>query len=241
MTKEAHGIQSELKVVLEEHRDGARLSADVLVHLAQRDLRNPWLARIIERRASLSGLKDYPLPKDYGEPHRRIRPKDISIPDKYGRVLCSLAAHIKCRTALESGSGFGISGMYLQAGMVPTMGQLHTFEIGTYYQEATESLSALPNPAFVYNDTFFSFPQRLQAGAHIDLVFLDSIHESDHIFRAFKTVSGWMREGGLIVIDDLTNNLGMHHCWKLVSKCDNILFAATVGGRLGILEVKKVA
>lgn len=229
-----------MTVDVDIRRPDAVLGPLSLTRLVRRPLGHPALALVEQRRAELAETPAYAAHEIYGAPHRTLRPEDISLPVKYGHVIYSLASHAKPRLAVESGAGFGVSGMYILCALAAREGRLASFEIGDYWREAEKSHALVGGTNSVANRPFEDFPQMLDPGARIDFAFVDAVHEKDVVIRSVRTLIGWMRPGGLIVLDDLQANDSMREAWPLVARHPFISLAARVNGRLGVLEVRQV-
>ena len=227
-----------LSIDIDIKRPMALLSRAKLYRIASRRLTNKFLPEIEKYRLSLPDLGDFPLHDSYQQGDRTITPIEISISKKYGSFIYSLAAFNNARIAIESGTGFGISGAYLLSALALKGGHLHTFEIAEYSSLAPKILSQVSDSFTVYNDSFFSFATAIDRSVVFDLAFIDAVHNSDNVVRSVKSLVGWMKPGGVIIIDDIKQNDIMANAWQTVAKHPMISLAARIGGRLGVLEVR---
>lgn len=191
-------LDRRLEVHVDIRRTVAKLDGKVLRYIAHRPLRNRGLAQIEEPRTALASAGDFLLHPDYGQPTRLISSRTISISRRYGRFLYSLAAHQKCTRAIESGTGFRVSGLYILHSLRIKSGFLHTLEIASYAQYATESLASALN-------SFLStkFPSLASAKS--------LIHENDlnlplFIYRLVRAARAENRLGLREIRPDTTGN-----------------------------------
>ena len=220
-------------------RSGSRFTRMKLAHLVRRSLSYPDLSLVESRREALALLPDYPAHAVYEDPERRIHPDQISLPTNYGHVLYSLAEHLRPRLIVESGAGFGISGMYLSCALAPRSGKLTSFEIGDYWDQAQASFRLIHDGSVVHRRPFEEFADCLPSASQVDLAFVDAVHNQDVVVRSVRSLLGWMKPGGLIVLDDIGQNESMRAAWPLLARHPFISLAARVNRRLGILEVRE--
>lgn len=216
-------------------------SVERLRRLVDRKLRNPVLDLIEDRRRELGGLSPFTLHSSYEGTNAHageafVTPKTISLPRRYGRVLYSISVELRPRLTLEAGAGLGISGMYLAAGTSLTRtGRFLSFEIGEYAPVAEESIRRVLPTAEVRQDDFANFHRHLAPMASVDLCFLDSKHDADTVLRDYKSLLGWMRPGGVIMIDDVRSTPSSQRAWEMILARGDRAFAACIQNRIGFL------
>ena len=228
-----------MTIDMDVRRPGSTITRLGLAGLIRRNLSHPGLQLVEERRAALGELPDYSAHPIYGSPPRVLRPEQISLPAKYGHVLYSLAEHTRPRVIVESGAGFGISGMYLMCALARRSGTLTTFEIADYWDQAQASIDLVAPGGVVHRRPFAEFAACLGPDSLIDLAFIDAVHNQDEVVRSVRSLLGWMRPGGLIVLDDISQNDSMKAAWPVVARHPFISTAARVNRRLGVLEVRE--
>lgn len=225
-----------------EKAESATWSVERLRHLVDRRLTNPVLDQIEARRRELSELSPFTLHRSYEGTNAHagqafVTPKTISLPRRYGRVLYSISVEARPRLTLEAGAGLGISGMYLAAGSALTRtGRFMSFEIGEYAQVAEDSIRRVLPTAVVHKDDFINFHRHLPSMASVDLCFLDSKHDAGTILRDYKSLLGWMRPGGIIMIDDVRSTPSSQRAWDVILSRGDCAFAACLQNRIGFLS-----
>ncbi|MBO3129693.1 O-methyltransferase [Dermatophilus congolensis] len=120
-----------------------------------------------------------------------------------GATLRVLAAAAKTRTAVEIGSGAGVSGLYLLQGM-PADGVLTTIERNMECHKAARTTfraAGIPtqHTRAINGDALDMLPRLADRG--YDLVFIDGdeTEYADYVSQAVRL----LRPGGLLVIDDM--------------------------------------
>lgn len=212
-------------------------------------LPKPIDADLIEARASeTEGLGAKPLWEGYasvpGYPRAAAgstrRPDQVRSPALAGHLFAWLAAERKATTIVEIGTAFGISGMYWLAGLKRNpRGRLLTFEPNVVWSEIARGNLALIGPQFdLVTGTFETcIDSVLPPGQRIDIAFVDAIHTSDFVFRQVEILMPRMAPQGLILFDDIDFSDDMVSCWSAVSRDSRVTASATVGQRLGIIEL----
>lgn len=120
-----------------------------------------------------------------------------------GATLRVLAAASKARTAVEIGSGAGVSGLYLLQGM-PSDGVLTTIERSTEAHKAARTTfraAGIPtqHTRAINGDALTMLPRLADQG--YDLVFIDG-DETEYAAYVKQTMR-LLRPGGLLIIDDM--------------------------------------
>lgn len=206
--------------------------------------KNPLLERIAKRRQQLSKIAPRPLDQSYsgslvktsGAGANMVHPKTISLPPAYGQIIYMLCSRHKARLILEGGAGFGISTMYLSAAANNVSGgKVVSFEIAQYADVAQRSADMMAGNAHVYRDDFLNFHLHIDAKSVIDFAFIDSRHDEDAIVRSIKTLSGWLSERGMIVIDDINYSESSRNGFNAVIQSETFSFVALINTRLGVL------
>lgn len=221
--------------------ESANWTSDRLQRLIDRPLRNPALKKIQERRRTLAALPPLTLHASYaginahaGQPF--VSPKTISLPNRYGRILYSIAVEARPRLIIEAGAGLGVSGMYLgAASALMSAACFVSFEISDYYWIAEESIRITFATAQVHHDDFASFHTYLEPLTEVDLCFLDSKHDKDTILANYKSVLGWMSLKGVVLIDDVMSTPESRAAWAHILHRGDFRFAACIHNRIGFL------
>ena len=198
------------------------------------------LAPVEARRRMLAHLASGDLLAVYGTGNDRAgraAAVAVSIPRLYGHILHALAVELKPRVALEAGSGFGLSGMYLGAAMAADADSvLFSFEIGLSVEHARESIARVFPRAFVIRDSSSHFADHLTPSVKIDLVFLDAAHDYATVARDAKLLRGWLSPRAVLLIDDVGHSDGSRRAWREIATAPDVRFAALIRERLGFVS-----
>jgi predicted O-methyltransferase YrrM len=135
-----------------------------------------------------------------------------------GRLLCTLAAHVRDGTIGEIGTGAGVGTAWMASGLGPA-GSLTTVELDDARAAAARHLFApYPNVCVLHGD----WTLLLEHGP-FDLLFVDAPTGQALGMgnAAVSTADDWVdrllaavRAGGLIVIDDLTPEAAWPEAWR---------------------------
>ncbi|EPX75543.1 hypothetical protein Salmuc_03177 [Salipiger mucosus DSM 16094] len=207
----------------------------------------PLFARIARRRERLRRLKPKPLHKSYlgrelSHDKTHVTASTISLSPRYGTMLYALARAFGARHALEAGSGYGISSMYLAIALAESGAdsRLFSFELASYANQAQRSLDLITHGdserGKVLREDFNALGVHLPAGETFDLVFIDSRHDRDTLIRSYKTAYGWMAPRSMILIDDIGYSGSSREGWEEMIARNEFPFAALVNERIGVLS-----
>lgn len=212
-----------------------------LRHLVSRPLSNKNLFRVEARRRQLSRLPPHRLHPSYdtikiNASTFKVTPDSISISPVYGHVLYSLVADLRPSIIVEAGSGLGISGMYMCCALGKHTGsRFLSFEKAEYCDIAQDSVSLMATCACVFNGDFHRFSAQLEPHETISFAFLDGQHTTSEIMKSYKNLVGWLHEGAMIIIDDVSYSEATFQLWTALAKAPAVSFAAVINERLGVL------
>ncbi len=217
---------------------GSRFTRTTLRHVVRRPLTNPVLQTIASKRRALMKMSGFVLePSVYGSNRDTISPRNISIPGTYGEVLYSLVSFLKPSLAVEAGAGFGVSGMYIAAGLRETSGVLISSELSEYADIAQAAVREISPSCLVIKASFSTLFDRLDARQKVDFAFIDHVHDYATMVRSFRSLVGWCSPGAIIVFDDLDKDQSTRLAWREIISTDHVTFAARINNRLGLIEV----
>ncbi len=154
-------------------------------------------------------------------PERRISTiaRHALKPTAQARLLYRLARHCSCRTALELGTSFGISTLYLAAGS--EQGTVHTLEgCPNTLALAREQFAALGATNIHAHSGAFAdrLPDVLADLASLDLVFIDGHHAEAPTLAYFEQCLTKAHENTVFVLDDIHWSAGMERAWERIKE-----------------------
>jgi len=115
---------------------------------------------------------------------------------RYFQFLYRLALATQPDLVVELGSLHGGSTMYLANGA-----PAHARVIGIDWSDLPKP--SLPNLEFWQEDTRLMSQRVLNIGVPIDILFIDSTHEAQHALEEFGLYWPLLREGGILLADDI--------------------------------------
>lgn len=204
--------------------------------------------RTISRRVSLTEqagqlplwegyaqLEDYP--RATAGSTRSVR--QVSTGKLCGRLLAQLVRRLRPGVVVEFGTAFGVSGMHWLAGLEAVgAGRLYTFEPNEAWAAlAMTNLAAISTRYEAVIGTFEDrVAEHLQPG-DIDIAFIDAIHTGEFVDRQFEIVRDFAHPGAVVVFDDIAFSPDMADCWHRIAHGGDVVASATVGRRLGVVEL----
>jgi predicted O-methyltransferase YrrM len=180
---------------------------------------------------------------DAQEPAADITPRSVplryvaavgSIVPYWGCFLLLCAKALNARAVLELGSCAGISSSYLAA--APTCAWFATIEGSRALSRlAAEHLAAVNPSARVINRTFDDGLDELLPAlpGPLDLVFVDGEHTARAQQRYFDRLWPRLREGGVLLFDDIRWDRDVLEGWRLLAHTPGLACAVDLG-RLGL-------
>jgi predicted O-methyltransferase YrrM len=139
----------------------------------------------------------------------------------WGTFIHLLAKEFKSSTIVELGACAGISGSYLASS--PFCKRLITIEGSKELADIARShISQVHNNSLVINDLFDEALDELlpNLSEPIDMCFIDGHHEKNATIHYFNRLKPHLREGSVVLFDDISWSQDMWDMWKEVSKYD---------------------
>jgi predicted O-methyltransferase YrrM len=117
-------------------------------------------------------------------------------------------------------------------------GWLYTFEPNEVWASAARgNLSAIGDRFTLTVGTFEDTMESVLPSRPIDLAFIDAIHTSEFVGPQFELVAARSRPGSLVILDDIDFSEDMHEFWLTLARQPGIRASATLGERVGIVEL----
>jgi len=166
-------------------------------------------------------------------------PSQVRTQPAMGAFFHWLTATRRSDVIVEFGTAFGVSGMYWLSGLEANRhGRLLTFEPNVAWAEiAAQNLAAIGSRSRLTVGTFEDNIEAALGDGRIDIAFVDAIHTSDFVLRQFALLQPRMSAGGLILFDDINFSADMAAAWTAIARDPAIHASATLGRRLGIVEL----
>lgn len=167
-------------------------------------------------------------------------PDNVRTTSVMGDMYTYLVNKKKPKVLVEFGTAFGVSGMYFLAGVESNKkGLLLTFEPNAIWAKiAKDNLSKIGESFRLFNGTFEeSIEKALERTSCIDLTFIDAIHTREFVIPQLEIVISKSCSGAIIILDDINFSQNMKDCWREISTDSRFLSSASLGARVGILEL----
>lgn len=167
-------------------------------HQFRARLRN-WIGTrgTVAMRWSLYGLPD-------GVDGHVSDPNEFSL---FG-MLYYLIRSSGCATVFECGTGYGVSTACMaaavanqDAGRVVTVDLVHKAERDDLWESMPSQVESCIHA--VKGDTLEVLDEYINAGERVDLVLIDSKHETEHVWQEFQRAKRLVKPGGLILAHDV--------------------------------------
>ena len=213
-----------------------------------------WVDRIEDRRAALAAEHGVTQAVFSETPEREssrwaqiLRPGPvsracgvISIPPLWGLLLMRLARELRPRSAIELGTGFGVSAAYLAAALeLNGGGRLTSFDGAEKWAEIAESgaselgLSRLEVRVGALSDTLDASLPELDP---VDLAFVDAEHTKEATVHYFAAMLPHLADGAVVVFDDIAFDAPMWEAWVEIRAHPRVAVALSLG-KMGIVSV----
>lgn len=167
-------------------------------------------------------------------------PDGVRTAPAMGNLYTYLVQELKPKTIVEFGTAFGVSGMYFLAGINSSNnGTLLTFDPNNVWAKIAEhNLSQISDRFKLTIGTFEeNIDNVLPQGEFIDLAFIDAIHTKNFVVPQLDIVVARSSNRAIIILDDINFSDDMKECWKEVSSDSRFSSSASLGDRVGILEL----
>ncbi len=180
-------------------------------------------------------VKDYPRSTGGNRTSDQVRTDADT-----GAFYVWLVKQRRPQAIVEFGTAFGVSGMYWLAGLEQNGGgHLYTFEPnGNWAEIADQNLKAVSNKYTLTLETFESSASRVLGEQKADMAFVDAIHTSEFVYAQYEVLRRHMARKSVILFDDINFSDDMRSCWQDIAKRPEIAASATIGQRIGMIELR---
>jgi len=231
------------------HRRGFGIHSPFVFDIVTRVFRNKIdpsiVCRIENIRKRMLSDKSKVNVTDYGAGGNRNSLRKISeiagkssLPEKYCRIIASLAGEYGHGSIVELGTCLGISTLYLSFGSPSST--IHTAEgcpeLAGYAAENFRTAGR--ENIRVYNKKFDDFIDDVEKeGLRPGMVFIDGDHRPESLLRYYNKIRKCCREDGVIVIDDIHADAGMSRAWEEIKNTETVNVTIDIN-RMGIVFLR---
>ncbi len=164
----------------------------------------------------------------------------MSLPPVWGRFLIRLVRELQPRSALELGTGFGLSTAYQAAAMeLSGRGRIVSFDVDDMLAIAGPGLASIGldgRAELVGGPIDETLPARLAGIEAIDYALVDHDHTEAGTLAAFDELLPRLVPGAVVVLDDISWTDEMRGAWAAIEERDGV--ASTIGlRRLGVAVI----
>lgn len=179
-------------------------------------------------------LKDYPRDTTGTRSSDQVRTSE-----DLGGCYAWLAEQRRPDIIVEFGTAFGVSGMYWLTGLERAgSGKLMTYEPNDIWADIAEgNLRAISNRFILTRGTFEDNAAATLKPKSVDIAFIDAIHTSEFVYSQYDKLRPFMKDGALVLFDDINFSDDMRQCWNAVARRPEVLASAQIGDRVGIIEL----
>lgn len=143
------------------------------------------------------------------------RELDSNVDPTFGKLLYdAVLLDPEVNKTLEVGMAYGISSLYIAQALIDSgRGGVHHVAIDPYQSSQWANIgtanvlaAGLANKqlfTLIERESFRALPQLVEEGAAVDLIFLDGMHTFDYTLVDFFYADLLLRDGGILVLDDL--------------------------------------
>lgn len=150
--------------------------------------------------------------------------KSAAKPMKYGQLLFRMVDRYGAKQVLEIGTSLGITTAYLA--MANPSAQVHTMEgAAAIALEAEQNFRELgiANIRLVKGNFNQTLPNLLGFLPQVDLAFVDGNHKKEPTLQYFHQLLGKVKEGSILVFDDIHWSEGMEAAWDEIKKHEQVM------------------
>lgn len=213
-------------------------------HLSDGEFEPPAFSalQLIERQAARAQeLGPQPLWEGYGQPEATRTSKQVRTNSSAGRFYHWLVRQRQPGVIVEVGTAFGVSGMFWLSGLQANgHGHLFTFDPNDVWRSiAVGNLSEVGDRFTSVHGTFEDHHQATLPDAPVDLCFIDAIHTSEFVYPQFEMLRNRMRDGGIMVLDDINFSQDMKRCWQDLARRSEVIASLECGSRVGLIEIAR--
>ena len=200
-----------------------------------------WSRRIEERRAALlADQRQTRVSNTEFEGAMEVSEAAwwLSLPPVWCRFLMRLVGEVAPRSALELGSGVGISGAYQAAALRSAARPLMTLDASEGWarlaREGFERLGLADRVELRLGDIAETLPGVLDEVAPLDYAFVDAEHTEEATVAYFDAIAPHLAPGAVVVVDDVTYPEQSRRAWRVIRGRPSA--AKAVGlGRVGVV------
>lgn len=169
-------------------------------------------------------------------------PDQVRTQPQMARFFSWLAENRNPDLIVEVGTAFGISAMYWAHGLRASGGRLLTFDPNPkWHKLAVDHLSVFGPKVSAVLGTFEDNIEVTAGDTPIDIAFVDAIHTQKFVSAQIELLIPRMKDGGLILMDDITFSDDMADCWSAWARDHRIKSSAAINGRVGLMEITQSA
>lgn len=157
--------------------------------------------------------------------------------ETWGTLLHLLVRGFQCERGVELGSCAGISALYLSS--APSVKQLITVEGSTELSKIAEISLRSRSQVKVVNSLFDEAIDMEVASAtdRFDFAFIDGHHEKVATIHYFNRLIPYLKEGALVIFDDVSWSYDMREAWNNLSERTEFSHAIDLGA-IGVCVMK---
>lgn len=142
--------------------------------------------------------------------------KNAEKPEKFGRLFCRLARHLKPRHVVELGTSLGLTTLYFSKAMPD--GRIYTFEgcpaTSGIAAENFRKVSAENIEIITGNIDLTLKPVLESRNVPLDMVYFDANHRYEPTVRYFLECLPYAHNDSLFIFDDIYWSAGMTKAWE---------------------------
>ncbi|MGD8912390.1 MAG: class I SAM-dependent methyltransferase [Candidatus Thiodiazotropha sp.] len=149
--------------------------------------------------------------------------------EKWGTVLHYLIRGFQCERGIELGSCAGISALYLSS--APSLKKLITVEGSTELSKIAE-ISLKDRPQVKVVNSLFDEAidnEILSESERFDFAYIDGHHEKVATIHYFNRLAPCLKEGALVIFDDVSWSYDMRDAWDNLSERTEFSHAIDLG------------
>lgn len=201
----------------------------------------PQLDLIESLAAKAQALGPQPLWEGYGQPQATRTSNRVRTGKNMGAFYHWLVRQRTPDIVVEVGTAFGVSGMFWLSGLVSNRrGHLFTFDPNDVWRSvAVRNLSAIGDRYTSIHGTFEDCHTTTLPDLPVDICFIDAIHTSAFVYPQFEILKRRMRDGGIMVFDDIRFSSDMTACWNDLSCRPEVVSSMECSERVGLVEIRR--
>lgn len=142
--------------------------------------------------------------------------KNAEKPEKFGRLFCRLARHLKPAHVVELGTSLGLTTLYFSKAM--PQGRIYTFEgcpetskiaAGNFRKASAENIAIITG-----NIDLTLKPALKELDVPLDMVYFDANHRYEPTVRYFHECLPYVHNDSLFIFDDIYWSQEMTKAWE---------------------------